>query len=450
MSTPSSARTSRASTGLGRLLRRWSVAVLGAALGGLPLLPAAEHLSAQTRASDPVAPLLADLQAGRTTLARDSLTGWLPGLLHALDVPVQSQMLVFSRTSLQTDRIGPWAPRAVYFNDDVYVGYVQDGGLIEIASVDPEGGIAFYSLSQVDADTPRMVQEDVACVMCHESRSLTGGVPGLIVRSVLTDRLGYPIGAVHPGNTTLRTPVEKRWGGWYVTGPAPAAPHAGNVHASDLRHEVPDVSRYVGAFDFSSTSALHDVSGRVDPEPYLTPYSDPVALAVLTHQVEVHNLISQAREAAREAGRQSELFDDEALAGAVADDLRPAARIRVDGAVDRLLKAMLFSGERFVRHPEPGPSGFVEMFEGLGPRDRAGRSLRDFDLQDRLFRYPLTFLIYTEAFDALPPVVDERLRARLTEILNGSDDPDYAHLTAETRAALQEILAETKPELLGG
>jgi hypothetical protein len=170
----------------------------------------------KTAATDPVARLQQKIEAGETTLEFDEQRGYLPALLHALEVPVSSQALVFSRTSLQVDRIAPWSPRAVYFNDDVYVGWVQGGPIMEIASVDPKLGAVFYTVDQENRDRPVFQRQARTCLQCHDSSS-TDGVPGLIMRSVVTDRYGYPVSA-GTSATTDRTKLEERWGGWYVTG----------------------------------------------------------------------------------------------------------------------------------------------------------------------------------------------------------------------------------------
>ena len=392
--------------------------------------------------ADPVARLLDRIDAGEASLDFDPVTGWLPSVLRELDVPPSSQTLVFSRTSLQTDLIGPWAPRALYFNDDVYVGFVQDGGIIELGSVVPTGGAAFYSLSQQDVDEPRFVRETTTCLMCHESRSVTGGVPGFIMRSVLTDRLGYPIGEIHDGLTTSRTPLERRWGGWYLSD-AEGFRHAGNAYARDLRADVADVRSYVDGFDYPASQT--DVLERgFDTSPYLSPHSDVVALSVLMHQVEVHNLISLVHEEAGTALRESGFFSEDEAWSARLEDLRPGALTGLTSVVERLVDAMLFVREAPLSAPLRSPSGFRERFEALGPRDSEGRSLRDLDLETRLFRYPLSFLIYSDAFRSIPPVARSLIDERIGRILDGTiADAAYAHLTPDIRRALLRILGET-------
>lgn len=213
----------------------------------------------QERATDPVSRLRVRIDAGEVQLAYDSIRGYVPALLAALDIPISSQNLVFSRTSLQTDRIAPWAPRALYFADDVYIGWVQESPIIEIASMSPSRGAVFFTLSQNPEGPPRFEREGTTCLMCHESR-ITENVPGLIMRSVLADRLGYPSKEVHQGQTTDRTAFEKRWGGWYVTGTHGIQGHAGNTRAPELDSDIRDRSNYLSSFDLHAGGNVTDLS----------------------------------------------------------------------------------------------------------------------------------------------------------------------------------------------
>lgn len=389
---------------------------------------------------DPIARLQARLDAGAVTLAHDRVLGYLPALLRALDIPVSSQVLVFSRTSLQTDRIAPWSPRALYFNDDVYVGYVLESPFLEIGSVDPVKGGVFYTLLQEPRPRAAFQRESTTCLMCHSSRSATGGVPGFMVLSSVADRHGYPITGVHEGSTSDVTPVAQRFGGYYVTG---TGPHAGNVYAPLLGHEVHDKpafrARFRLQFERADSNARTSLAGLFDTTAYLHGQSDVVALMVLTHQTVVHNLIMAVHEAAREA-------IVEAAIGAVrTDSLQAPVTPRLRGAVDNLTRALLFVKEARLTAPLRGTTSFAQDFARRGVRDRAGRSLRDFDLAQRLFRYPASFLIYSEAFDALPRMARRAVYARMADLLEGREPSD---LTAVERQAVTEILRETKPEFV--
>ena len=438
-------------TGLHRTLGAFAVVVslLGAAAATLRSTPTsvprrARGFAPDTR--DPIARLQAQLDAGEITLAHDSLLGYLPALQKTLHIPVSSQGLVFSRTSLQTDKITPWSPRAIYFNDDVYIGYVQESTFLEIAAVDPVRGAVFYTLSQEPRARPVFARETTTCLMCHQSRTATGGVPGFMVISSIADRHGYPIVGVHDGSTTDATPLRQRFGGWYVTGTAGAAKHAGNVYSGKLSHEVTDKQGYRAQIDMTTESARTDLAGKFDPAPYLSAQSDIVALMVLVHQTVVHNLITAVHEAAPDA-----VFEDSMSRANGRDTTArgntggPSARLRRD--VDKLVRAMLFVGEAPFDGAVTGTTTFASDFVQVGPRDAAGRSLRNLDLEKRLFKYPLSFLIYSDSFNALPELAKGAVYRQLRDILTGADaSAEFAHLSASDRTAILEILSATKPD----
>jgi len=111
---------------------------------------------------------------------------------------------------------------------------------------------------------------------------------------------------------------------------------------------------------------------------------------------------------------------------------------------------MFFVEEAPLAEPIEGVSSFTKTFPERGPRDSKGRSLRDFDLKTRLFRYPLSFAIYSPTFDALPDAARERFTKRIREVLTGVDrSAKFAKLTDQDRTAIVEILRETKPGLIG-
>jgi hypothetical protein len=388
---------------------------------------AAEHPAiaySKATPTDAVARLQRAIDSGEARLEFDQQRGYLPAVLKALKVPESSQGLVFSRTSLQVDRIAPWTPRAIYFSNDVYVGWVQDGPIMEIASVDPRLGAVFYTVTQERATKPEITRQTRTCLQCHDSASSTGGVPGFIMRSVIADRHGYPVSADR-GATIDSTPISDRWGGWYVTGTIPAE-HLGNVFAPKLAGEMGNVPAYLAKTKLASSGTVTDLSGKFDTAPYLTPHSDAVALLVLAHQTYVHNLMTAAGYQARST---------------------PNDTMRIEGAAERLVRAMLFAKEAPLPGAVGGTSSFAADFATAGPRDHRGRSLRDLDLDRRVFRYPLSYLIYSASFDALPEVVKTYVYRRIGDVLDGRDQrPELAHLTPEDRTAIREILTDTRPD----
>lgn len=423
----------------------WSLALLAGALmvarrgaDGAPTAVAIRLPADTSQSHDPIARLQARLDAGTVTLAHDSVLGYLPALLTALDIPVSSQTLVFSRTSLQTDKITPWSPRALYFNDDVYVGYVLESHFLEIGAVDPVKGGVFYTLSQEPRARSRFARETTTCLMCHSSKGATGGVPGFMVLSTIADRHGYPITGVHDGSTSDVTPVAQRYGGYYVTG---TGPHAGNVYAPLLGHEVHDKptfrSQFTVQFQRAAANTRRSLDSLFDTSAYISGQSDVVALMVLTHQTVVHNLIMAVQESAREAMLEAQI-------GAVRyDSLQAPVTPRLRGAVDNLARAMLFVREARLPSPMSGSTSFTRDFARHAVRDPNGRSLRDFDLTHRLFKYPCSFLIYADAFEALPRMARRAVYARLHDFLEAREPSD---LTDAERAAVSEILRATKAE----
>ena len=108
---------------------------------------------------------------------------------------------------------------------------------------------------------------------------------------------------------------------------------------------------------------------------------------------------------------------------------------------------MLFADEPPLPAPVKGTSGFAERFSAEGPKDAKGRSLRQLDLQTRLLRYPCSYMIYSDAFGALPAPMRAAVYARLADVLSGNDrDPRYARLSAADRRAVLDILRATKPD----
>lgn len=386
--------------------------------------------------SDRAAALQQKLRAAADKPAFGDAHGYLEGVLKALDLPVSSQVLVFSKTSFQAPRISPRMPRALYFNDDTFVGWVPGGDVLEIASVDPRQGVVFYTMDQDPGPKPRIDRRD-ECLQCHAVGG-TLGVPGLVVRSVFVERSGMP--AFHAGGfvTDHRSPVSERWGGWYVTGTHGAARHMGNVVAEDRDHPD-DLDREAGA-------NVTDLKGRIDPGMYASPGSDIVALMTLEHQTRMVNLITRAGWETRMA-----VYDQQAINKALgdpADKLSESAQRRIANAAEAILKYMLFTDEAPLTAPIKGTSGFAAGFEARGPKDHAGRSLRQFDMTKRMFKYPCSFLIYSAQFDAMPAPLRDRVYRRLWEILTGADrTPAYQRLSPGDRRAVLEILRDTKKGL---
>lgn len=375
-------------------------------------------------------------RSGEAPLRAEARFGYLRSVLRGLEVPESSQVLVFSKTSLQRQRIGPRSPRAIYFNDDVYVGYCQHGDVLEIAAADAALGTVFYTVDQT-AERATLTRQGDACLICHAS-SHHHGVPGHLLRSVYPDATGEPILGAGSRRIDQTVPLSERWGGWYVSGSTSGQAHLGN-------------RTFEGRPRFDERPAIEeietaDLSRFFRTGHYLTPHSDVVALMVLEHQAQGHNLLARAAIETRRA-----LHDNAELNKALGrpeGELWESTLSRIRSVAEPLLRYFLFSGEAELRGELRGTSSFAEEFAGRGPFDRQGRSLRQFDLNTRLFKYPCSYLIYTEAFRELPKPAKDHIFRRLREVLTGQDRSEaFAHLIGRDRRALREILLDTVPEL---
>jgi hypothetical protein len=372
--------------------------------------PAIAYYSAETH--DEVSALKSRLESGETKLEFSDKFGYLESVLRELKIPLSSQTLVFSKTSLQVARISPEHPRALYFGDDVYVGMVR-GGMLELTAIDPQRGAVFYTLDQKKSEHPQLLRQDELCLKCHFSVN-TMSVPGFVTRSVVTDGSGEPIVSAGSYLTDHRSPLDQRWGGWYVTGTHGQERHLGNGIARGRNNEI----------DAARGANVTDLKGRVNTAPYPAPSSDLVALMVLNHQVRMHNLITRL-------GYEARLN-------------RPELKTTIETA----LRYLLFADEAKLRDRATGTAPFRAEFEARGPADSEGRSLRQFDLEHRLFRYPCSYLIYSPSFDALPESAKGPLYKRLWEVLSGEDrSAAFESLSMQDRRAILEILIATKPQI---
>ncbi|WP_165226290.1 hypothetical protein [Aquisphaera insulae] len=381
---------------------------------------------------DPVAKLQERIDRGERRLRFEAPNGYLRSVLAELDVPLSSQVLVYSRTSLQFRKVSPKTPRALYFNDDVYVGWINGGDFLEIVSFDANQGAIFYTVGQQREEAPGFARTELDCIQCHVAPR-TRGVPGVLIRSIVTNDKGNQAPKTPTYDTDHRSPLSERWGGWYVTGSQVRQPHLGNLIVDKPAGGPVGAAAGGDAFDLSSRFPLDEYAAR---------HSDVVAHLVLDHQVPLHNLITRANYETRLA------LHAEAAAGRGPSSLSSEARKRIDDPSEELVRYLLFAGEAPLTGPVVGDSGFAREFSDRGPRDGRGRSLRDFDLTRRIFKYPCSYLIYSKAFDALPAPSKDYVQRRLLEVLTGVDDsPTFAHLTRVDRRAILEILVATKPGL---
>lgn len=401
----------------------WLPLQLAAQRGGLFMGAADDPAIAYSTAplSNVVDALNRRLQDGSVTLTFDGRSGYLASALDALKLPVDSQLLVFTPLSLQGRLINPSNPRALFFNERVALGWVRGGELLEVAAHDDRSGIVFYTLEQRPAERP-VFKREFRCLGCHMSGD-TLGVPGLMMFSTTPAGSG---GDEKIAAVDQRSAIAGRWGGWFVTGGSAAVRHLGNG--------VPALS--------PPLPALPTTEGLFDRDGFRAASSDIAALLAFSHQTQMINLLTRASWEARAA--------DPALhpgsAGSAAQGQSLAAMMA--GVAEEVVDYMLFIGEAPLPGAVGSPSGFAARLSASGPRDRHGRSLYELDLKTRLLKYPCSYLIYSPAFDALPPAAKTAIYARLWHVLSGgAREPRYRSLSSTDRQAIVEILRDTKPDL---
>lgn len=411
-------------TSLVALLGIWSVAITLTAQRRDVYIQSRDHAAIRYSTgdvSDPISRLNQQLDEGSARLEFDPVSGYLRSVLDALKVPIDSQALVFSPTSFQAEKVNILNPRAIFFNDTVAVGWVRGADVLEVGAQDPRQGVIFYALEQKASEKPRL-QRNNQCLACHLSWD-TLGVPGFFTTSM------YPLpddpNAYANGFTTVQgSPLEERWGGWWVTGNHGGARHMGNIAVMPADKGRSKLT--------NPRAVLPSVAGLFDVQGYPSTYSDVVAMLVLAHQTRMTNMITR--------------LGWEARVAAAAPSADALARVR-EAAADTV-DYLLFVDEATLPGPVSGPSGFAARFSAAGPHDSKGRSLRELDLRRRLFKYPCSYMIYTEAFDALPAPALDAFYTRLWEVLSGKDtQAKYRRLAPADRQAVLEILRDTKKNL---
>jgi len=368
---------------------------------------------------DPVTRLKADIESGRVELDRTSEKAFLLSLLKVLGIAPSSQLLVFSTTSLQLRLISPSNPRALYFNEEVYVGFIP-GGRLEVVSIDPELGGIFYIFDIPRGSERIRFERSDRCMNCHAGED-TGDIPGLVARSVLPGPSGGSLKAFRGGRTGHGIPLAERLGGWYVTGEGALTNHWGNlIGQSSPAGPVGRIIRPGTAFDFTR---------------YAAATSDVLAHLLHEHQVGFVNRAVQATYLARTCLHEGQ--------GHLTAD---HAQI-LDQCAESLVRYLLFADE--VPLPAGGVAG-DPLFKQAFLRERrtaaGGISLKDFDLETRLFRYRCSYLIYSALFENLPAAVSKEVNKKLRAALDERNaDVNYAYLPRPERQAIRRILRETLP-----
>jgi hypothetical protein len=406
---------------------------LGAALVRAPLTSARqtpwagvldEHPAIQYAVrptTDRVAKLSQALTASSQSLERDSRTGYLRPLLDALGISVDSQLLVFSKTGVQRAYTSPHTPRALYYDESVVVGYLPGAPFIELAAHDPQQGVVFYTLDQA-APAPAFTRR-AGCLTCHVSAS-TLNVPGILVRSNFVGDEGNVMPWLGSYDVDHRTGHPDRWGGWFVTSEGAAAPYSQRGHAGNITFSGREVTSNQVFVDWLGSSP--------EARGYLSSASDSAALLLFDHQMHAINLLTRLN-------WESRVESSRGGAGA------PGSAVRL--LASELADYLLFVDEAPLPVPAMPPPGFAKRLELKTPKDHRGRSFGQLQLVDRLLQYPCSYMVYSEAFEGLPPPVKQAIYGRMLDVLSGSERTAvHARRSADDRRAVLEILRETKPD----
>ena len=356
---------------------------------------------------------------GDILLDHDSPKTYVASLLRALDISPSTQLLVFSTTSLQLSRISPENPRAIYFNEDTYLGWVP-GGKIEVIGIDPDWGAITYILEVPKPNAPpALVQRSTRCMKCHAAQEI-GGVPGLLISSVVPGPGGGSLEAFRKDKIGHAIPFHERFGGWHVTGKHGIKNHWGNLTGT--------------LSPAGLTKIPNELGQRFRPDRYPVPTSDVLAHLLLEHQAGFVDRFATATYRARAV-----------LADAVPQIGESEVPIFLEREASRLVRYLLFEGE--TRFPAGGIEGDLKLkADFLKDRRQAsnGTSLRDFDLSTRLFRHRCSYMIYSPSFTGLPPRLKERLFNQLADALSPeSSNPIFSYLPVSEKQAIRLILRET-------
>lgn len=345
-------------------------------------------------------------------------------ILKELAIPESSQVLVFSKTSLQNPRITPSNPRALYHGLNAYVGYVP-GGNIEVITEDPNLGFV-YRVFNVSDREQLFVRQTEDCFSCH-ANGRTEDVPGVLVRSVFPDADGRPLMAFGSHLIDHTSPIKVRWGGYYVTGTV-GMPHLGNRTYQEGDRVV------------AEDRILEKLPGNVDVRSYLRPTSDVVSLLVLEHQCRVHNLLHAAALNYRRSAWMERLLDPKS------DLSRGSAAKIADSHAEKIVEALFYSEEADLGDGVEGDATYQEDFRRLLPATKDGGSLADFRLLGRMMKLRCSHLVYSDAFLNLPNTVRIAVLKRMRRVLTGDESAtEFGFLKAKERTEIHRILMETLP-----
>ena len=389
-------------------------------------------------AKDPTTLLMKRIQRGEVLITEANGKPLVERFLKELKLDKDTQVLVFSKTSLQRRAVSYNNPRAIYFNESVYLGWMPNGR-IEIASFDPELGPLFYFQRQLDDKTSPLFARTRSCLGCHAGDA-TNFLPGSLGQSVYPDRSGRPLRTIDDYRRSgHHIPFHQRYGGWFVSGNHGAMRHMGNAIATRENGKL--------SIDREQFANLEKLDRFFRPDAYPSPGSDIAALLVFDHQITMHYRLVEAAY----RGRQS-LFDSKLDPGET--DVSKLAKGRsmeefMEGR-DKVIDYMLFREEIAIPKVVCNPD-FRRAFLSNRRPDKKKRSLKDLRLDGRIFENRCSYMIYSPTFEHLPPMLKGAIYRRIHEILTAKNPVEgFEHLEQDEKRRILEILHDTKSDLPAG
>jgi len=389
-------------------------------------------------AKDPVTLLMKRVQRGEILIKDPNGKPLVERLLRELGLNKDTQVLVFSRTSLQRREVSYSNPRALYFNESVYLGWMPNGR-IEIASFDPELGPIFYFQRELDDTSSPLLERSRSCLGCHAGDA-TNFLPGSLGRSVYPDKSGRSLRSIDDYRRSgHHIPLHDRYGGWFVSGNHGTMRHMGNAIATREQGEV--------TINREQFANLEKLDRFFSTEAYPAPGSDIAALLVFDHQVTMHHRLVEAAYRARQSLFDSKLDPKET-------DLSKLSKGRsidefIEGR-DKVVDYLLFRNETPIPKVSCDP-GFRRAFTANRIADSRKRSLKDLRLDGRIFENRCSYMIYSPTFDQFPPMLKGAIYARIHEILTSPKPVEgFDYLGKDEKRRILEILHETKEDLPPG
>jgi len=380
-------------------------------------LDAPEHGYWTRTLNDPFTAFLKDLESGKVKLDHSSELAYVKSLLHELNISEHTQMLVFSTTSLQLGFISPRNPRAVYFNESVYIGYIP-GGRIEVISLDPELGGIFYIFDVPKSEQLPDIERSEKCMNCHAKPSV-GNVPGVVIKSVLPGQRGGSIDSFRRGEVGHQIPFTERFGGWHVTGKHGIKKHWGNQIGTLFKGDISTEENLVGQ--------------KFDIERYPVKGSDILAHLLAEHQAGFVDRMIESSYRARSYWKAGN------------NRLLPKHRDELKQQAAELVRYILFTDEaKLPRGGVEGDPSLKDDFLSAAVTDKKNRSLREFDLKTHLFKNRCSYMIYSPVFRGMPDWFRTEVYRQLKDALRpGTSSRDFSYLPNSEKIAIAQILIAT-------